>query len=91
MVILIKCLKYNFNRGFTNITEKISQSNKNNKNNGSVQSSYDMMQKMFMIPVFIGILFIFVNIIITFIFLFTKIRDDQRMGIKVLNSNKLLT
>jgi len=38
---------------------------------------------MFMLPMYIGIVFTILCIIIVIIFTFTDIKDDQRFGIKV--------
>ncbi|OUM67489.1 hypothetical protein PIROE2DRAFT_5012 [Piromyces sp. E2] len=71
-----------------NINEKINNANYTNIDSSHVKrqekSKYGtkQMQDMFMIPIVIGIIFIIVNSIIIIIFSFTKIKDDQRLGIK---------
>jgi len=57
-----------------NINDKINYKIQDNK--------YDNMKPMFMVPAVMGVVFIIFNIIITIIFTFTDIKDDQRLGIK---------
>jgi TRAP-type C4-dicarboxylate transport system permease small subunit len=75
-----------------NINKRISEGNHNNhygfnrRDNKDIKSVYELLMgtpfSMFMLPIYFGIVFTIICIVIVIIFTITNIKDDQKFGIK---------